>query len=58
MGGRARIRMRRRGRVHVVRCENCLIVIARERSDEAIQTRLTGLSLDCFVASLPRNDGG
>src|ERR1700722_13779745 len=32
-------------------------VIARERSDEAIQTRLLGLSLDCFVASLPRNDG-
>jgi hypothetical protein len=32
-------------------------VIARERSDEAIQARLTELSLDCFVASLPRNDG-
>jgi hypothetical protein len=26
------------------------------RSDEAIQTRLTELSLDCFVAALPRND--
>src|SRR5580693_2230491 len=31
-------------------------VIARERSDEAIQTRLTGLSLDRFVAALPRDD--
>jgi hypothetical protein len=27
------------------------------RSDEAIQTRLSGLSLDRFVASLPRDDG-
>jgi hypothetical protein len=35
---------------------NSCFVIARERSDEAIQTRLTGLRLDCFVASLPRND--
>jgi hypothetical protein len=31
-------------------------VIARERSDEAIQTRLTELSLDRFVAALPRDD--
>jgi hypothetical protein len=31
-------------------------IIARERSDEAIQTRLTELRLDCFVAALPRND--
>jgi hypothetical protein len=31
-------------------------VIARESSDEAIQTRLTELSLDYFVAALPRND--
>jgi hypothetical protein len=32
------------------------IVIARERSDEAIQTELYEPRLDCFVAALPRND--
>jgi hypothetical protein len=35
----------------------CSTVIARERSDEAIQTRLTELSLDRFVAALPGDDG-